>query len=175
MNRPRAFTLVEILVVVVILGTISAVLIPQLGTRDDVLVSAAARQVLSDLTFAQNRAITSQQPVYVQFTNGPVSSTQPGGSYSVLSALPSTVLTHPVHKAPWTASFGVATWGRVRLDSADFDGRSLLMFDESGAPHSVASTGGAPQPLTSGSVRVACNAFSLTVRVEPLTGTLSVQ
>lgn len=177
-GRNRAFTLVEILVVVVILGLISAVIIPQLGGRSDLVASAAARQVMSDIGFAQNRAITTQSPVYVLFT--PATTTSAGG-YSVMAALPSTVLTHPIDKQPWTVTFGGTgavgggSWGTVRMDSADFDGSRALMFDESGAPMMIAASGGVSSPLNNGSVRVSCNGQALTIRVEPLTGTLTVQ
>jgi prepilin-type N-terminal cleavage/methylation domain-containing protein len=168
----RGFTLVEILVVVVILGLISAVILPQLGSRSDLVVSAAARQVMSDLSFAQNRAITAQAPVYVVFT---ATSDTDGGGYSVMTALPSTVMDHPVERQPWVVGFGPGSraWGTVRLDEADFDGSTTLMFDESGAPMVIAA--GIASPLNDGAVRVSCNGQALTIRVEPITGTLTVQ
>src|SRR4051812_1277839 len=62
-----AFTLVEILMVVIILGIASAVIVPNLGTRNDMNVAAAARVVMADLMYAQNRAIVTQSMTYVQF------------------------------------------------------------------------------------------------------------
>jgi len=179
MPRPqsvvRAFTLIEILVMVSIMGLCAAVIIPQLGTRSDLLASSAARQVMSDLTYAQNQAITRQQPVYVVFT--PAATASPGGSYSVMSGLPSTVMNHPVNKFPWVTTFGQSRgqFSNVRLDSASFDGSAAIMFDESGAPFMISPVGGASAPLNTGSVSVSCGAFTLRVTVEPLTGALSVQ
>src|SRR3954454_21595277 len=49
-----AFTLVEILAVVVILGIASAVIIPQISNRDDLKAAAGTRLVTADLIFAQN-------------------------------------------------------------------------------------------------------------------------
>lgn len=178
--RSRAFTLVEILMVVLILGIASTVIIPQLGSRDDLLASAAARQILSDLTYAQNSAITSQAPVYVVFTSANGAAT--GGSYSVCKALPATgtnVLTHPVTKNPWTMQFGSAspsgTYSRVGLSVVNFDSKSTLMFDETGAPYSLTSSGTGQAALGSGSLAVVCNGYTLTITVQPLTGTLTVQ
>lgn len=171
----RGFTLVEILMVVVILGIASAVIIPQLNSRSDLLAGAAARQVMSDLTYAQNYAITRQTPTYVSFK---VATTEsgPGGSYSVCSALPSTRLAHPVSKNPWMAEFGAGqSYSTIRLDAATFDTQTALMFDETGAPYSISANGGSAVPLSSGSIRITCNGYSLTVRMEPLTGSLSVQ
>jgi prepilin-type N-terminal cleavage/methylation domain-containing protein len=172
----RGFTLVEILMVVAILGIVSAVIIPQIGTRSDLIAGSAARQVMSDMTWAQNRAISTQQPVYVVFTPA-ADGAATGGSYQVMSALPSTVMTHPVNKSPWSTGFGVAqtAWSQVRIDAADFDGQRAIMFDVMGSPSSIPANGGTATGLGSGTVRVVCNGTTLTIRVEPLTGTLTVQ
>src|SRR5262245_1732270 len=61
------FTLVEILVVVVILGIASAIIIPQIGSRDDLTAASATRVIMADLIYAQNRAIATQKWHYVQF------------------------------------------------------------------------------------------------------------
>src|SRR5256885_4391767 len=79
-GRP-AFTLVEILVVVIILGIASAVIVPNLGTRYDLNVAAAARVVMADLMYAQNRAIVTQSMQYVPFDTA-------GQKYSLLSSKP---------------------------------------------------------------------------------------
>src|SRR3954469_25309398 len=63
----RGFTLIEILSVVVILGIASAIIIPHMGTRDDLKNTAAARIVVSDLIYAQNLAISTGTPVWVRF------------------------------------------------------------------------------------------------------------
>src|SRR4051812_15921681 len=66
-TRPRAagFTLVEILMVVIILGIASAVVVPNLGQRNDLVAAAAARAVVADIMYAQNRAILAQSMRYV--------------------------------------------------------------------------------------------------------------
>ena len=63
----QGFTLIEILVVVVILGIASAVIVPQIGRRDDLTVSAASRVLMADLIFAQNKAIAMQARYCVVF------------------------------------------------------------------------------------------------------------
>ena len=57
-RKSRAFTLAEILVVIVILGICSAVIVPKLGSHDDLTLSAAARTLTADLMYAQNLSIS---------------------------------------------------------------------------------------------------------------------
>src|SRR5688500_15065328 len=77
-TRVGGFTLTEILAVVVILGIASAIIIPQIGTRDDMRVKAASRTLIADLIYAQNLAISTGQVVYVRFDVA-------GNSYSLLT------------------------------------------------------------------------------------------
>src|SRR5688572_13217644 len=63
----RGFTLVEILCVVVIVGIAGAVVIPMIGSRDDLKAAAATRTLMADLIYAQNMSITTQNPHYIVF------------------------------------------------------------------------------------------------------------
>src|SRR4051794_19271606 len=69
-RRRAGFTLIEILAVVVILGIASAIIVPQIGSRDDQKAASAARVVMADLLYAQNRAIATQKTHYVLFDTG---------------------------------------------------------------------------------------------------------
>src|SRR5687768_17325096 len=69
-NSRPAFTLVEILVVVVILGIAAAIIVPQMSSRDDLRVEGARRMLMADLIYAQNRSITSQVRHFVVFETG---------------------------------------------------------------------------------------------------------
>src|SRR5436190_11873811 len=102
-HRPRAFTLVEILMVVMILGMASAIIVPQISQRDDLKVTTAAREMMADIIYAQNRAIVTQQRQFVKFDT----TTK---QYKLLNNYPTeAVLTHPVTKNPYIASFGSDT------------------------------------------------------------------
>src|SRR5688572_29485607 len=96
-RKLTAFTLVEILVVVLILGIVATIIIPGIGNRDDLRAASIARAMMADLTYAQGQAITLQRPQYVRFdlTNN---------KYEVLSQLSpgDQLLMHPVHKTPFT-------------------------------------------------------------------------
>ena len=63
----RAFTLIEVLMVVLIMGIAAAVVIPNAINTSDLQAVSAARMVATDLQYAQDTAITTQTPVTVTF------------------------------------------------------------------------------------------------------------
>ena len=99
---PRAaFTFTEVLVVVVILGIASAIVLPQVASHDDLNAAAAARTVMADLLYAQNRAIAMQTMHFVSFDTANQQYTLYSSSIS-----PTTVLTHPINLNHYVMAFG---------------------------------------------------------------------
>ncbi|MFM7260532.1 MAG: Tfp pilus assembly protein FimT/FimU [bacterium] len=56
----RAYTLIEVLIVVAILGLAAAILIPSMSGRGDFDTQAAVRALISDISFAQSDALANQ-------------------------------------------------------------------------------------------------------------------
>jgi prepilin-type N-terminal cleavage/methylation domain-containing protein len=171
----RGFTLVEILCVVVILGIASAVIIPQIGTRDDLSAAAAARVVMSDLMYAQNRAIAMQKKHYVQFS---------GQQYFLYDQAPPTTpnatltITQPVTKGSYMQTFGAAntSLSNASLGTPNFNGLTTLAFDEMGSPYSYNTATTALTALSNaGTISVTNGTITLRISIEPYTGEATVQ
>src|ERR1700733_4841669 len=81
----RAFTLIEIMAVVVILGGLGILIFPAMASRDDLRLGSAARSVIADVIFAQNRAISTQKTQFISFTTA---SGATNGGYTIYDAQP---------------------------------------------------------------------------------------
>jgi prepilin-type N-terminal cleavage/methylation domain-containing protein len=169
--RARGFTFPEVLAVIVVLGIASAVVLPQVTSNDDLNAGSAARAVMADLLYAQNRAISTQSTQYVSFNIA----SQQYGLYCSMS--PMLVLQHPVNLNDYVMTFGQSGPNNVSqtatLVSASFNGQSTIAFDETGVPYSWNS--GTLTTLTGpGSIVLQCGNYSLTISVAKDTGDITV-
>lgn len=113
----------------VVLGIAAAVAIPYAVATSDSQARSAARNLETDLQYAQNYAITHQMPVSVTFDAS-------AESYSLSNA--SGTLIHPMSKSEYVIQFGPdQQFDDVDIVSAGFgaDGGKVT-FDELGAPES---------------------------------------
>ena len=171
--RP-GFTLIEILVVVIIIGITGAIIVPSIGNRDDLKVSAAARVLMADLIYAQNLSITEQRNHYVVFDTV-------NQRYTVRNYQNNTI-NHPVQKSPYVVQCGTGGtngFTQVAIESVTFvsqsDGNSYVTigFDELGTPLSRDGTN-APTAMALGQIVLKCGAHRLRIDIEPYTGQISV-
>jgi prepilin-type N-terminal cleavage/methylation domain-containing protein len=171
-QQRRAFTLIEILCVVIILGIASAIVVPSLGTRSDLIAGAATREIVGDLMYAQNRAIVSQSMIYAQFDTT-------RQRYSLTTTPPNasslTYVSDPVTSKPYQTTFQTGSFKTVSLQTVSCDGNTCLAFDELGQPYAVDSSGSSTLLINAATIPVTCGAFTLTVTVEPFTGAMKVQ
>ena len=176
------FTLVEILAVVVILGIASAIVIPQIGTRDDMRVKAASRTLIADLIYAQNLAISTGQVVYVRFDTA-------GNSYSLLTSPLSSKakkgdpVQHPITQTDYVTGFGSSHrgWEQVKIKSAVINGVDVnfrpeftVGFDEIGSPHVWCYDVDQRNDLNDGTIVLQAGQFTNTITVSPATGEILV-
>jgi len=169
---PKAgFTLVEILCVVVIIGIAAAIVVPSIGSRDDLRAASMARVVMADLIYAQNRAVSMQKVQYIRFNK----TTQ---IYEVLDSIgPDVLVTHPVEQKPFQVKLSNGRTDDLRfvkLDTINFDGKTVMAFDELGTPLSVDTATSTKSPMVSGSIVLDSGGYKLTISIEPYSGELKV-
>jgi len=171
-KRPRVryygFTLVEIIIVVVILAIAAMLAVPMLGTAADTQLRTAANMIAADLEYARSLAISTQQNHSVVFSSV-------NESYEVRDAGGNAVA-HPLKSAS-TLSVVFAADSRlnkVDIVSADFDAAAdqTITFDYLGSPYSGTGTA---TPLTSGTISLQAESFSVTVTIEAVTGYVTIQ
>jgi prepilin-type N-terminal cleavage/methylation domain-containing protein len=171
-QRRAAFTLIEILCVVVILGISAAVILPQVGNRDDLRAAAMARVLTADLGYIQCRAVSTQRRQYVRFD-------LVNNRYEVLDQLTPTeqLITHPVDQTPFVVPLGEGRSDNLKdvvFDTVSFDTHTILMFDELGAPYAYNGTTNTASALIAGSIVLRSNAYTLTITVKPFSGELQI-
>lgn len=159
-NHRTGMTLVELMVVVVIIAIAAALVVPQMGSAQDITAQAAARMLISDLSYAQNEAVANQAIRKVIFDlanntyrltdsdDAPISSPWQGGDYIV-------------------DLDGDGRYAGVTLNAADFNGNNEVTFDSLGSP----SDGGTVELGADGNVyRVTVTPFTGRVTVERIAG-----
>ncbi|MCC5828376.1 MAG: type II secretion system protein [Phycisphaeraceae bacterium] len=130
--RSRAFTLVEILVALAIMGIATAIVIPSMMSAGQMGVQAAARMVIADLLVAQNDAVAAQRSRRVVF--------EPGfNRYRLTDAaginLQRSWKGHGGHGSSYIVDFTLDSRFRgVRLVEAEFGDDSFVEFDDLGTP-----------------------------------------
>ena len=159
----RAFTLIELVVVMVLLAVGAAMVVPMLSLTSSAQVRSAADMIAADLEYAKSMAIRGGQTHAVVFSAA-------GETYQ-LQDQTSTVLQHPVKVGfDYVIDFSMdSRLDQVDLSSVSFDTTSTVKFDHLGSPFN-----GDDNPLNSGSVDVSVGSVSRTISVEPVTGIVSV-
>jgi len=144
-NR-RAFTLIEILIVVTLMGIAATMLIPNMSNAVSFETEAVVRQVVADLSFAQSDAMAYQSARRVLFA-------ETGTGYRILASPfdpENDVLYDPISDGgsdKYIIDFAAdARFRMVSIESVDFDGgNNFITYDAIGGPingENTASIGG---------------------------------
>ncbi len=130
----RAYTLIEVLVLITILGIAAAIMIPSMGHTHVLRVQAAVRTIVSDITFAQSDALAFQRGRAVMFDADTNSYTLVEVTGSTLDPASDALYdpTGPMQR--YIVSLDDPRFGGARIENPSFDGNADLIFDEMGGP-----------------------------------------
>lgn len=174
---PRAYTLIELLLVIVLLGIAGALLVPHLVDQSDLTVQAAVRKLIADLSFAQSDALAHQELRRVQFYDD-------GRGYCLYRVdegtyaddfdpdLADYILDPLGAQQQYVTDFTLDDrFEGVSIIEVDLDGgEEYLVYDPLGG---TIKSGGLPG--TGGTIQVGAGEDVYEVTVSPFTGKLTVQ
>ena len=157
-KRPSAYTLIEVLIVVLIIGVASAIVVPQMLSAGTLGVQAAARMIMADILYAQNEAIAQQSNRKVVFD-------VPNNRYRLTDATGQTLTVN--WKGSTAQNYVVDfnnddRFNRVQIVSAAFSSGNTLEFNDMGGP------------LNGGTVELRFNNDRYRITVAPFTGRVTV-
>ena len=166
----RAFTLVEILVTVAILGLAGMLLVPYMTTLPSFETEAAVRLMVADISFAQSDALARQAPRRVLFDDD-------GNGYRILGndfTVDEDEIIDPLSYSGtgrYVVDFETDDrFDNITIESAEFDDvNAFITFDELGGP--VDHAGG---PSAGGRIEVEGQNMSFEILIAPFTGRVSV-
>ena len=183
----RAYTLIELVLVVAVLAIAGMLLVPNLVDRDTFAIQAAARATVSDIVFAQSDALANQEYRRVQFIPAPIG--QDGYVGFCLLRVDPTSFTYPYDENtadyindPMASSSDDGRYivdfskddrfNGVMIESVDLDaGLDYITFDEFGG--SISSSSGAPG--IGGTIDLVSKGYRYRVNVAPFTGKTTVE
>lgn len=167
-RRPRhAYTLIEVLITVTIMGLAAAIIVPNMMQGGTLGVQAGARMIISDMLFAQNEAMAQQSTRRVVFdttvNSYRVEKYDASSSSWVLEYNP-TLGGGGSDKQNYITSFDDdSRFKGVEIVSADFNGSNIIEFDDQGSPSS------------GGTIRLRFEDHVYEIKVAPFTGRITVE
>ena len=172
----RAFTLVEMLVVIVIIGIAGAMVIPSMGSTGVLRVQGAVRTIVSDMTFMQSDAVAFQEKRAMMFDAATSSYRLIAVPGDTLDPVNNTLYKDSGPNEQYVVQFQPdddGPFGDSRITDVNFDGGATnLIFDALGGP--VTSAAG-DVASSGGYVEIQGAGQTFRVSVEGFTGRVTVQ
>ena len=146
----RAFTLVELMIVITIIAIVAGLAAPMLGDVRSLRLQEAAKLLAADIEFAQTDAIMhNADPRLIRFNTA-------ANQYWVAAAsAPTTPIANPVDGRPYLVTLGAgraAAVGGITIQSCSLGGDAELRFDGLGVPDQATDAtitlAGGPNTLT---------------------------
>ena len=160
--RRRAFTLIEMMIVVLIVSIIGAMAVARMGDTSVTQLRSAASLLVADLGFAQVESIGHAADLRVVVFD------VAGNSYHIASASSSeTPITHPISKAPYEVRFGEGAahaLTAVSISTLSVGGDAQLQF----------GVYGQLDQATAATVTLITESHSVTITIHPVTGEATI-
>jgi prepilin-type N-terminal cleavage/methylation domain-containing protein len=163
-HSARAFTLIEVLMVVMIIAIGAVLAIPMISSGADFQLRAAANIIAADLEYAKSLAITNQDNYSIIFDAG-------NESYEMHDS------NGEIVDDPVRPSGGIAVdfandsrFSQVDIETVSFDSTDTVIFDYLGAPYN-----GSFDLLSSSAIVVKAGNQTITVTVAPVTGYITIE
>jgi len=161
--REPAYTLAEMIVVVLVVAIAAAIVVGSIGTTKDSQAISAARVLASDVELARNLAVTTQAPHTMLFSSDrqsyKVVANYTGGGYALATAVEHPVRANERFEVRLASLNGM---GSVVVETVGFGGQAYVTFDAEG------------EPSSGGSVTLRSGESGMVISVEALTGAVSV-
>jgi prepilin-type N-terminal cleavage/methylation domain-containing protein len=159
-----AFTLAEVIIVLMVIGIIAALAIPLYVSAASTQLRTAADVIASDLEYAKSISISTGKSHSVVFDT----STE---SYSVKDS-DGQVIAHPVHiGAGYIVSFANDNrLSKVDIVSTNFGAAGTIRFDNVGTPFD-----GSGASLSNGLIQLRAEGYMLRVKIQSVTGYVSIE
>jgi len=159
----KAFTIIEILIVVVLLAIAGMMVVPMMSSAASIQIYSAANMIAADLEYAKSMAISRGQNFSVVFD-------KTAETYQIKDQNRN-VIPHPVKKGfNYVIDFrNDRRLNRVDIFDANFDATNEVKFDYLGSPINGNNTA-----LNSGVISLQAAGVTKTIRVEPVTGYISI-
>lgn len=155
-----AYTLVEVLVVVTIIGIAAGIVVPQMMTAGSMTLQGAGRMIIADLLYAQNDAVVQMRPRKMVFDVA-------GNGYRLTDGEGNPISVNWRTGGSSLGSYSVdfasdSRFQGVRITAADFGGKAELEYDEMGTP------------AAGGYVEITGANFKFRITVTPMTGRVTI-
>ncbi len=167
----RAYTLLEMLMIVAILGIAGALVIPAMGSTGVLRIQAAVRTVVSDITVAQSDAVAYQERRAIVFDADSSSYRMVRVPGDTVDPSVNTMYNKDGPDGLYVVDFEDARYGAARITAVEFDGDQTLIFDSLGGPVETASGN---TPSAGGTIVIEGQGQTFRLTVEPFTGRVTV-